>query len=212
MKYDLGKRLDELTDSFFKTFGYQREHFPQFDGRSEEISIEEYIQAMESLCLPWEFGVEEGSLSLNQGLHINRVCSAIEEGSFPHSLSRTTEIIFQRYKRQRWRDESRMYGFRLRWQIRLNRAIPGKNLRIPALDEIANHDVLRFFSALRCLQTRIVHAYRYKSLETFYYMDRRYGPPILVTGKDFSLSELFFPQKSFEEVEGANYHALESVK
>lgn len=191
MRFDIASRLDDLTASFCDSFGYSRNEFPNYSKKGEDISVDEVIRALDSIFFSF---MDLEMPGYAKEFHINRVCHAIEEGTFSYPISRKVKQLYQQYKKRRWKDEAQLYGLRLRWQIRLNRIFPGANIRIPAIDEIVSHNLLRYSSVLNCLWSRIVHSYRYKTLEDFYFMDRRYGHPILVKGCDFDLINLLFPK------------------
>ena len=194
--------LDSMIDNFCETMGYKRTKYPQFSNYSEEASIDEIFYYVKRF---YYFSIEELFFPYNPEPHINRVCHAIEEKTFPYKISRRLKKHFKDYKRDRWLSEKKMYGFRLRWQIRLNRLFPSANIRIPAIDEIINHKTLRFFSALNCISQRIRYKRKYKTLDDFYYMDIRYGHPIKIEGAEINIRKLLFPQASNLETKEVAY-------
>ena len=193
MDNEINLKINQLISSFSETFGYERKGFLKLSSEEKEISVFELFTILDRFCLDYYMDIKG---EYNRDLHIKRVCHAIAEGNFSHKLSHKTKKLFRAYEKQRKKDELSMYGLRLRWQTRLNGLYSGPNIRIPAIDEIVSHKILRFISAINCLVSRITHRYKYITLDDFYFMDRRYGEEILVKGSSIDLVGLFYPRKT----------------
>ena len=73
------------------------------------------------------FHLHEG---YNQRRHLVDICYAIERKQFHHKKSKLVEAAWKdwkNFKKERWKCESELLSFRLRWRIRLKRLL--SNLR-----------------------------------------------------------------------------------
>ena len=57
----------------------------------------------------------------DQEKHLANICHDIERGGFHYKKSKLVKVAWKNFKRERWKYESELLSFRLRWKDRLKR-------------------------------------------------------------------------------------------
>jgi len=139
--------------------------------------------------------------------HLNLICEAILKKNFIFKNSVNVENYFNEFKKRRWNDEANSYGFRLRWQIRINRFfnenkfIPNIAVRIPYVEDLVNQNILFALSFLKSLYRRRKYLKANGTLHGHYSFDRRYGGKVL-----FKDDQIFYgKENTFDDKANISY-------
>lgn len=137
--------------------------------KKEKLSIESYQKITDFYYLT-EIDIFS---SYNQDLQINRICNAIMENSYKHKIALSVRKHYRVYKKQRWKNENSYYGFRLRWQTRINRTF-NTNIRLPSIEDISPFWLRKIVHKVKKTLNLCIHILKNSSYEHFCYYDTRY--------------------------------------
>jgi len=137
--------------------------------RLDEITVSQWLQILKYYYLD----ISSIRTFYNKEIQILRICRDISSGQYPYKKSKSIKRHYRQYKKDQWRQEAAHYGFRLRWQIRINRTF-NTSIRIPSIDEIIPYCIRKPVYFARKHLALQKHVFKYGNTDDFVFYDARY--------------------------------------